>query len=123
MDIEKIFRPNKWFVGFCGMLVVVWFFLQMVANARLQDEAKFIAARIFNWNWRGLNCISRAHIIDAKVIKKTDTHAIVEVKGTQQMECSTPGNAAATTENSDCDVTLTFYKRSNNWVLGKVDLQ
>jgi hypothetical protein len=117
MEVEKLFRPSKWFVGFCGLLVIVWLGLQYVANMRLEDEARNIAAQILNWSWPRYNYQSQAEITGARVVRKSDTDAIVEVKGRQKLfDGSQP-------ETVDCNVKLLLYKASNNWVLGRVEQQ
>ncbi len=122
MDFDKIFRPNKWFVGFCGLLVVVWFVLQTVANMRISEYAKTLGANLFSWEWPSLDCKSQAEITDAKILRKSDADAIVEVKGRQTI--MPDGKAAAgKAEVVDCDARLTFYKMNNVWILGRVDLQ
>jgi hypothetical protein len=122
MDFEKVFRPSKWFVGFCAVLVLVWFGYQAVASARISEEAKAEAAAIFDWSYPPLRAVSHADITDAKVLKKSETVAVVEVKGKQNLNL-TSETGVNTIETADCGATLTFYKRNKNWILGKVELQ
>src|SRR5438105_4906009 len=82
-DMENIFRPGKWFVLFCGVLVVVVVALRYVANADLLSEAKRVGFNIFTWYWPGDNWNSRAEITDAKVLEKGDYDAVVRVQGKQ----------------------------------------
>ena len=121
MDIENLFRPNKWFVGFFALFVVIWLIGQFVGNVRVGDDAKFYGAHIFTWRWPSMKWRSRADMTDARVIKKTGTEAIVEVRGKQ--EISGDGSRGNDVESDDCSATLTFYKYSNRWELGRVDLR
>jgi len=125
--MEKIFRPSKWFVLFCGLLVLVWAGLQAVANMRIADHAKLIAAQIYTWSWTGPNWRSKAEITEARVVQRTDTDAIVKVRGRQVLTSFPEGHPDdfknARSEVVDCSATLTFYRSSSNWILGKVELQ
>jgi hypothetical protein len=47
--MEKLFRPNKWFVGFCGLLIVVFVSLQYVSRMRLQGLAQAWGKEIYTW--------------------------------------------------------------------------
>ena len=124
--MEKIFHPNKWFVLFCGLLVLVWAGLQAVANMRIADEARLAGRRIFSWEWPGRSWFSRAEITDAKVVRRTDTDAIVKIKGHQYLNVPQAADPAdkgkEKSEVVDCHATLTFYRSSNRWMLGKVEL-
>jgi len=124
--MEKIFRPNKWFVIFCALLVAVWGGLQLVANMRLADEAKQEASQIFTWDWPTLNCFSKADVTDATVVRRTDSDAIVKVSGKQVVTTAPPNTPVdfktARSDVVDVNVTLTFYRSSNQWVLGKVEI-
>ncbi|MBI4533982.1 MAG: hypothetical protein HY711_08535 [Candidatus Melainabacteria bacterium] len=124
--MENIFRPSKWFVVFCGALVVVWAVLQLVSNLRVADEAKRQAREIFAWQWPGKNLVSSAEITEATVVRRTDTDAIVRVKGRQTIKTinagTTEGVNKESTEAVDCGAILTFYRSSNHWVLGKAEL-
>jgi len=125
--MENIFRPNKWFVGFCALLIIVWGGLQFVSNARLTDDARACAADLLTWEWPGRNWSSAAAISDASVVRRSDTDAIVRVKGTQILTVA-PAGVQADFKNSKSDrvdfqATLTFYRASNEWVLGKVELE
>jgi hypothetical protein len=125
--MENIFRPNKWFVMFCGLLVCVWLGLQLVATMRLADEAKLVGKHVFTWEWPAAGLYSSATIGKADVIRRSDTDAIVKVKGEQlltsarQSADGKPGSERS--EVVECGATLTFYKSSNDWVLGRVELE
>lgn len=125
--MEKIFTPNKWFVAFCGLLVVVFLSLKWVINMRIADEAKEIGQEIFTWKWDSLNWQSSAEMTGAEVLRVTDTDAIVKVQGKQVLTRSSGDgqNEAGQPKREvvDCGATLTFYKSSNKWKLGKVELQ
>lgn len=124
--MENIFRPNKWFVMFCGLLIVVWGGYQLVANMRIADEAKAAGHDVFSWDWPDMGWSSRAEITDATVVRRSDTDAIVKIKGEQHVT-SARLNANGQLEKErpqvvDLSATLTFYRSSNNWVLGRVEL-
>lgn len=118
--MEKLFRPNKWFVGFCGLLIVVFLSLQYVSRMRLQGLAQAWGAEIFTWDWPGQNLHSIGKMTKADVVKKTESDAVVKVTGTQTLDRS--GAQPQHTE-TECGAQLTFYKTNNDWVLGKVELQ
>ncbi len=124
--MEAIFRPSKWFVIFCGILVATWGILQYVSNLRLEREAEGVGARVFTWFWPGDNWLSEARITSASIERRTETDAIVKVKGKQVLTFFARGqdrnDKTARSETVDCSATLTFYRLSNNWVLGKVEL-
>ncbi len=124
--MENIFRPNKWFVLFCGLLIVVWGGYQIVANMRVADEAKTAGKGIFTWDWPDHGWSSSAEITEATVVQRSDTDAIVKIKGEQRLTSSRL-NASGEQESErpevvDLSATLTFYRSSNNWVLGRVEL-
>lgn len=125
--MEKIFTPNKWFVAFCGLLVLVFLSLKWVINTRIADEAKEIGQEIFTWSWDSQHWKSSAEMTGAEVLRVTDTDAIVKVQGKQVLtQLGGDGQSVAGAPKSevvDCSATLTFYKSSNKWKLGKVELQ
>ena len=131
--MESIFRPNKWFVLFCALLILVWGGYQLVANMRIANEAKLIGQDIFTWDWPELGWSSNGLITDATVVRRNDTDAIVKIKGKQLIRSLRSGAQAAkdsqqssgtTTPDQvmEANATLTFYRLSNNWVLGRVEL-
>jgi|SRR5271170_5486924 len=124
--IEKIFYPNKWFVAFCGLLVVVWASLQWVINMRIADEAKAVGQEIFTWSWASCHWRSTAQMTRADVLRRSATDAIVKVQGRQVLTIKGNGlqgaNAGGRSEVVDCSATLTFYRLSNHWQLAKVEL-
>lgn len=127
MEVEKLFRPSRWFVYFCGLLVLVWLALQYVSNERLSAQAKEEGKNLFTWSWKVLGAASQADITEVKVLHRSEGDAVVQVKGRQGITISDPGATASATgdksEMLDCGATLTFYKSSNKWILGKVELQ
>lgn len=118
--MEKLFRPNKWFVGFCGLLIVVFVSLQYVSRMRLQSLAEAWGNEVYTWDWPARNLHSRATMTKAEVIKKTESDAVVKVTGTQTLEES---GAKPQRSDTECGAVLNFYKTNNDWVLGKVELQ
>jgi|SRR5215471_9453312 len=124
--MESIFRPNKWFVLFCALLIVVWGGYQIVANMRIADEAKLIGHDMFTWDWPELGWSSRAQITDATVVRRSDTDAIVKIKGEQRMtslrQATSESKESPQPSVVDLNATLTFYRLSNDWVLGRVEL-
>lgn len=125
MDVNKIFSPGKWFVGFCALFLVVYGGLQFVANMRLQEVAKDYAYDVFTWNWSQggqQKWASKAEITDVSVVQKSANDAIVKVKGKQEISLTT-GDGPGQSEVVDCGATLNFYKKNNQWELGRVEYQ
>ncbi|MDR3614242.1 MAG: hypothetical protein P4L53_11820 [Candidatus Obscuribacterales bacterium] len=121
--MEKIFTPSKWFVLFCAILVLIFGALQMVANMRLQETARFEGERLFSWQWAGLGS-STGTIDHSEIIKKTDTDAIVRVKGIEKVAlASANSNEAKAAESVACSAVLTFYRKDSEWMLGKVQFE
>jgi hypothetical protein len=121
VTLEKIFRPSKWFVGFCACLVAVFALLQFVVNARLEDIAKGWCKEVYTWDWPK-RMHSSIKITDARVVKRGEADAIVKVQGEQTLndDAATAGSAPVVTK---CGAQLTFYKQNSEWFLGKVELQ
>lgn len=120
--MEKFFRPSKWFVGFCALLILVWGGLQLVANLRLEDEARRAGSDVFSWDWPGRQWRSTAEVSQSSVLKRTATDAIVRVKGRQSVVLSDGGAPGRQIVERDLSATLTFYKSRDQWLLGRVDL-
>jgi hypothetical protein len=118
--MENFFRPGKWFVLFCGVFVLIYAALQYVSNSRLKTEAQIVGSHIFTWKWPGSACLSQAEITDAQILRKTESDAVVQVKGKQSLL----NDSAKGTANEECTAILTFYKRSihnqDYWELGQV---
>src|SRR5271165_4604364 len=83
--MEKIFTPNKWFVFFCALLVLMWLALQMVATMRLEALATEEATHVLSWQWLGFGR-SRATIENAHLVKRSEADAIVRVRARQIVE-------------------------------------
>jgi hypothetical protein len=118
--MEKIFRPGKWFVLFCGLFVLVWGARQYVSNAVLRDDAQRYAAYVFNWQWAGSDWASQANIVETDVLNHDDNDAVVKVKAHQQFRQHANDQLAV----ADCSAILKLYKRSTAhgviWELGEV---
>jgi hypothetical protein len=121
--MEKLFRPNKWFVAFCGLLIVVFFSLQYVSQMRLKSLAEAWGVQVFTWDWPGQGLHSSAKMTKAEVVKKTESDAILKVTGTQTVDRAGEADLAKKRTETACGALLTFYKSNNDWVLGKVELQ
>jgi|GEM_PF-753533 hypothetical protein len=147
--MEKIFTPNRWFIGFCALLIVVVGALKIVGDMHLAEEAKLVAMGIFNFDWPELGIESRVQSINAHVISHNEHDAVVEVSGRQYIAklthqpvappATTPATGAETTpatpppasatklvaagppENAEFKAILTFYRANNIWELGKVE--
>lgn len=125
MDVDKIFSPGKWFVIFCALFILVWLGLQYVANMRLQEVGKLYANEVYTWSWTedpNRKWASSAEITDVSVVEKKPNDAIVKVKGKQHISL-TSGDGPGQSEVVDCGATLNFYRRNNQWELGRVEYQ
>jgi cell division protein FtsL len=118
--MEKIFRPSKWFVLFCLILIIVWGTLQIVSNMVLEERAKEITKEIFTWQWPDKTWSSQVKDMNTSVLSRSRTDAIVKVNGKQDLIQA----ADNVSKSQICDFTLvlSFYQVSNHWVLGKVEL-
>ena len=113
MNIDNLFQPGKWFVLFCGLFILVWGALQFVGNLRLSEEARFAASHVFTWDWTERGWSTKCSITDVSILHRTSTDATVMVNGNQSL-CG---------QKSDkFSALLSFYRLSNKWVLGKVEL-
>lgn len=99
--MEKIFTPNRWFIGFCALLIVVVGALKIVGDMHLAEEAKLVAANIFSFDWPGLGVESRVSSINAHVISHSEHDAVVEVSGRQYIAKLVPAPAKAATEPAE----------------------
>src|SRR5260221_9567594 len=84
--MEKFFTANKWFVGFCAVFLIVVGALQFVGNYRLAAIAKIDGQRIIDWSWPARNMRSKAEVISAEVLKRSDTDAVVKIKAKQRLQ-------------------------------------
>ena len=125
--LEKLFSW-KVLVAFCALFIVTWILLQTVQNMRLENEAQMIGDRIFSWSWpdQNWNWQSRGEITEASILRKSDNDAVIKVTGKQIITELQPGqtldNSSGRSETVDCSATLTLYRKSNKWVLGRVEL-
>jgi len=131
--MEKLFRPNKIFVIFCLLLIIVWVGLQYVSNMRITQAATAEAQEVFDWDWPG-HVSSNVEITNVSVLNRSDNEAKVRVKAKQMLrkvadlavekdkktsqESSRTDSGSST---SDTACVLTLYRSDRNWVLGKVE--
>jgi hypothetical protein len=121
--MEKIFTPNKWFVLFCALLVLMWLALQLVATMRLEALATEEATHVFSWQWLGVGR-SRAKIEKAHLVKRSEADAIVRVMARQVVEEEVKsGHFIAKEPEVTCSALLTFYRVDKDWLLGKVEFE
>ena len=120
--MEKLFQFNRWFVLFCGLLVLTFTILQAVSYSRLVEEAKLTAQDVFTWRWTSCGLRSSAVITDTRILRKSDTDAVVRVKGRQTLLWENSRRSPGLTDTSACGTVLTFYKKGGRWYLGKVEL-
>lgn len=127
--MEKIFTPNRWFVMFCALLIVVWGTLKLVQDMRLSEEARTVAMGIFSYSFPSLSVVSEVESMNAQVINRNDHESLVKVSGRQLIskhpDAQTGGSAQndSSSERVDFQANLTFYKSGASWVLGKVELK
>jgi hypothetical protein len=97
--------------------------LQVVANMRLQEQAKAEGEHLFSWKWSDLGS-STGIIEQSDILKKTETDATVRVKGTENVTRVT-GRLDATKPDAPvaCSAVLTFYRKDREWMLGKVQFE
>lgn len=115
--MEKFFRPNKLFVAFCLLLIIVWVTLQQVSTLRIAEIARQEAADIFTWNWPS-EVSSGVEITGADVVKRSENEAVVKVQGRQKLA---HGNGKKVEWPVECSAVLTLYRLNRNWVLGRVE--
>ncbi|MBA3856091.1 MAG: hypothetical protein C0507_04205 [Cyanobacteria bacterium PR.3.49] len=130
--MEKLFRPNKIFVIFCLLLIIVWVGLQYVSNMRITEAATAEAEEVFDWSWPG-QVSSKVEITNVSVLNRSDNEAKVRVKAKQTLTklvdalgapdkkdgSSTAATSGPSTSDTAC--VLTLYRSDRNWVLGKVE--
>jgi hypothetical protein len=143
--MEKLFTPNKVFVFFCGMLIAVWLGLQYVSNSLLMEIAKKDGESVFDWYWPTYKLNSQVDHLEAHIVNRSATDAVVSVEGKQQLafkdKPADPSNPSSlktegkqgkpesinvpkeVSKTTDCKATLTYYHTDKYWVLGKVELQ
>lgn len=126
--MEKIFTPNRWFVLFCGLLILVWGALRIVADVRLCERAKLVGQSIFTYNWPELDVISEVESINAQVLRRGSHDAVVTVTGKQkilkpEIDSKSDESVLQNGSNLDLKAVLTFYRSEDRWELGKVELK
>lgn len=122
--MEKIFTPNRWFVLFCALLIVVVGSLKLVGDMHLAEFATEKGQEIFSWSWPDRNLTSSVVQARAHVIRRDANDAMVEFTG-QQVLTNLPGDSRIELDPKEANVkaVLTFYKLNSEWVLGKVELK
>lgn len=125
--MEKIFTPNRWFVLFCGLLILVWGALRVVADVRLCEKAKMVGEEIFTFDWPDPALKSEVESIKAQVLRRGTHDAVVTVTGWQvvsnQNDSATGGKELKAATPSELNAVLTFYRSEDKWELGKVELK
>lgn len=121
--MEKIFTPNKWFVLFCAVFIGIFASLQWVITTHLSSVAKTYGEDIYSWVWLERNLCSSADMTDAKILKRSENDAVVQVSGEQTLCPFDDKKPSDKGVKSPCRATLTFYRLNNDWRLGKVELQ
>ena len=122
--MENLFTPGKIFLFFCAALIAVWSSLQLVINLRLTSMAKLDGQRVLDWSWPAEKMRAKAEILGAEVVSRSATDAVVKVKARQTIQHLDSGAATFkdTTQPTDCQAVLTYYKTNRNWFLGKVEM-
>ncbi|MBS1993044.1 MAG: hypothetical protein JSS83_21155 [Cyanobacteria bacterium SZAS LIN-3] len=120
--MDKLFTPNKYFVGFCAALVLIVFAWNYTRDQMLLEEAKEIGRQQAAWSWPSMGITTTIEDIDAKILKRTDNDAEIEVQGKQKIQAPADAQALAGSE-SNYKAILTLYKHGNSriWLLGKVE--
>jgi len=121
--MEKIFTPNKWFVGFCALLIVVVATLKVVGDMHLAEIASEVGKDVFIWEWPSMGLSSRCMSMKSHVLRRDANDAVVEVSGHQIIAKLGQDNKMKEEEQPEAKAVLTFYRRSNKWELGKVELK
>lgn len=125
--MEKIFTPNRWFVLFCALLILVWGALRIVADIRLCERAKSFGHIIFTWNWPDLALQSKVESINAQVLRRGSHDAVVTVTGRQVISklplSDDQSKIKESSTKTDLKAILTFYRDQDKWELGKVELK
>lgn len=116
--MDKFFSPSKWFVGFCGLFVCIFFALKYVHECHMQEIARVVATDMFSYSWptSGINIV--CDINEAKVLKADTNDAEVMVQGTQKIERS-----SGDTSTSSCRALLKLYRANDKWFVGAMEAQ
>lgn len=122
--MEKIFTLNKWFVGFCALLIAVVATLKIVGDMHLAELASEVGKDVFIWEWPSMGLSSRCMSMKSHVLRRDANDAVVEVSGRQIIAKLGQDNKMKEEEQpEEAKAVLTFYRRSNKWELGKVELK
>lgn len=123
--MEKIFTPNKWFIGFCALLIAVVGALKLVGDMHLAELGAEHGKDIFSWEWPAMGITSRIMSVKSHVLRRDANDAVVEVSGHQVVAKLGPDHKIEkeTTIEPEAKATLTFYRRNSKWELGKVELK
>jgi len=146
--MDNFFRPtNPLFVGFCAVLVLAIFAAGYIRDQRILEQAKVIGLQEAQWSWPSQGVTTNVDDIQARILKRSENDAVVEIKGKQKICLQAPGsgnpindqvNGSSKTQpvagsestsssisNSDFKAVLTLYKTGNSriWMLGKVEGQ
>jgi hypothetical protein len=135
--MEKIFSPNKFFLSFCILFIVVWLGLQVVSYMHLTNQAKLDGERIFNWNWPSKNMHSTAEIYETKILSRSSNDATVKVLAREHIDkvgsgrsephpyenVADPESGRMQSAPTNCAALLTYYRMNNKWFLGKVEFE
>lgn len=111
---------------FCALIVLMFGALQTVANMRLQELAKAEGEQLFSWQWSGIGAAS-CSIDHSDIIKKTETDAVVRVKGAEKITLTSGAGDNKVSQPAEttvaCSAVLTFYRKDKEWMLGKVQFE
>ncbi len=121
--MENFFKPSKWIVAFCAILIAIWLSLQFVIKARLTEEGKQLAYQIFNWNWPGLYISSSVKdISNVKIDKLTQADAKIEIEGRQNIVTSNGdlNHQVYSIKVLPFKLVIVFYHVNNAWKIGSI---
>jgi len=131
--MDKFFTPSRYFVGFCALLIVAIFALNFVRDQKLLEEARVIGRQEAEWNWPSMGISTTIDGVEAKILKRSENDAEVEVWGEQKISkhspvpdipSKTPPVAGPESiSSSDFKSVITLYKHGNShvWWIGKVE--
>lgn len=123
--MEKLFTFNKFFIGFCALLIAIVFAAKIVSDMKVAEDAKKVAQGIFQWDWAAMHLHCDAVITDARVIDRSETEAKVEVTAKQTISNavmastepgdpgSAPGSETGSTPSSESRTTSSTEPATN----------
>lgn len=123
--MEKLFTFNKFFIGFCALLIAIVFAAKIVSDMKVAEDAKKVAQGIFQWDWAAMHLHCDAVITDARVIDRSETEAKVEVTAKQTISNavmastepgasgSAPGSETGSTPSSELGTTSSTEQATN----------